>query len=269
MDFTLPVFESLMRSLMKAEYVFQSFSDFIKAPADRAVVLRHDVDAKAANSLATAQLQARLQIRGVYYFRCVPQSFKPEIIAQIAELGHEIGYHYEDLTLAKGDPQSAIGHFTDWLNRLRAIYPVETICMHGSPLSRYDNRDLWQHYDYKHYGVLAEPYFDTDFTEVCYLTDTGRGWNRTSSSVRDKVVGYTPPPFANTQALIQWISSGQAPAKLMINFHPQRWTNNPLHWCQEYALQNLKNVAKQWLVAAPKSKRTSTDLSKPLLNHER
>ncbi|MBA7531110.1 hypothetical protein ES705_23321 [subsurface metagenome] len=39
-------------------------------------------------------------IKGTYYFRIVTQSFNPEIIEQIAELGHEIGYHYEDFVLA-------------------------------------------------------------------------------------------------------------------------------------------------------------------------
>ncbi|MCX6266812.1 MAG: hypothetical protein NTW16_05570 [Bacteroidetes bacterium] len=42
-------------------------------------------------------------IRGSYYFRVVPESYDETIIREIALLGHEIGYHYEDLTLAGGD----------------------------------------------------------------------------------------------------------------------------------------------------------------------
>ena len=59
--------------------------------------------------------------------------------------------------------------------------------MHGSPLSKYDNRDLWKKYDYRDYGIIGEPYFDIDFNEVLYLTDTGRRWNASGSNVRDKV----------------------------------------------------------------------------------
>ena len=37
----------------------------------------------------------------------------------------------------------AICDFERNLRRFRKLYPVKTICMHGSPLSKWDNRDLW------------------------------------------------------------------------------------------------------------------------------
>ncbi len=52
-----------------------------------------------------------------------------------------------------------------------------------------DNRDLWKRYDYRDFGIIAEPYFDLDFDEVFYLTDTGRRWDGHKVSVRDKVRG--------------------------------------------------------------------------------
>ena len=60
--------------------------------------------------------------------------------------------------------------------------------MHGSPMSPYDNRLLWTKYDYRDYGIIGEPYFDVDFSEVAYYTDTGRRWDGDSVSVRDKMV---------------------------------------------------------------------------------
>ena len=61
--------------------------------------------------------------------------------------------------------------------------------MHGSPRSRFDNKSLWKKYDYKDYGIIGEPYFDIDFNDVFYLTDTGRRWDGDKVSVRDKVNG--------------------------------------------------------------------------------
>jgi len=61
--------------------------------------------------------------------------------------------------------------------------------MHGSPLSKYDNRDLWKNFDYHELGIIGEPYFDVDFNEVMYLTDTGRRWDGFRVSIRDKVIG--------------------------------------------------------------------------------
>jgi len=68
----------------------------------------------------------------------------------------------------------AIKSFEINLSALRKIAPVKTICMHGSPLSKYDNRKIWEKYDYRDYGIIAEPYFDIDFNEVFYMTDKGR-----------------------------------------------------------------------------------------------
>jgi len=77
--------------------------------------------------------------------------------------------------------------FTVNLRKLRRIVPVSTICMHGSPLSPYDNREIWKSYDYRKHDILGEATMDTDFSQVAYLTDTGRRWDGHSVSVRDKI----------------------------------------------------------------------------------
>ena len=68
----------------------------------------------------------------------------------------------------------AIKSFEINLEKLRKLYPVKTICMHGSPLSKFDNRKIWDKFDYRDYGIIAEPYFDVDFDKVFYMTDKGR-----------------------------------------------------------------------------------------------
>ena len=37
--------------------------------------------------------------------------------------------------------------------------------MHGSPLSKWDSRAIWEKYDYRALGITAEPYFDIDFNK--------------------------------------------------------------------------------------------------------
>jgi hypothetical protein len=74
------------------------------------------------------------------------------------------------------------------LERIRKIADIRTICMHGSPLSPYDNRLLWMKYDYRDYGIIGKPYFDIDFSDVAYYTDTGRRCDGDAVSVRDKVL---------------------------------------------------------------------------------
>ena len=65
-DFTCTIYRSLLSSLKAADYRFQTFEDFLQKPEQRSIVLRHDVDARAQNSLDFARIQAEMGIQGVY-----------------------------------------------------------------------------------------------------------------------------------------------------------------------------------------------------------
>jgi hypothetical protein len=119
--------------------------------------------------------------------------------------------------------------------------------MHGSPLSKYDNRKLWDKYNYRDYDLVAEPYFDIDFNKVFYITDTGRKWDGNKVSVRDKVESKFDLSFHSTDELIAAFNDKKLPNQIMQNIHPQRWSNNRLEWIQELVLQNIKNSIKKAL----------------------
>lgn len=248
MDFTLKIYRRLIETLQSEGYSFITFEDYClgKIP-ERFVMLRHDVDLRAGHSYITAKIEAALGIRASYYFRVVPQSNRPDIIRAIAQLGHEIGYHYEDMSLFNGNAEKSLAHFQQQLAYFRNFYPVKTISMHGSPTSKYDNKDLWKSSNYKDYGVIGEPYFDVDFTKVFYLTDTGRMWNGDRYSVRDKVKSNRIKDYRTTKQLIKAVESGFFPPMVMITTHPQRWTNNPVEWFVEFMIQGIKNKMK-WLL---------------------
>ncbi len=241
-DFNFKIYTQLLQSLQNAGFFFQTFAEYItqetiKNPESnppnhasthtRKIILRHDVEARYENALQMARIQHKMGIRGSYYFRFLPKSYSSEIIKEIADLGHEIGYHYDDLSACKGNREEALKRFQQHLEELRKIAPVQTMTMEGAPLSKYDNRDLWkpetsdpkkgngvyqqrttntkhgtrntEHgtknteqktpntQPYNQYGILAEPYFDIDFNKMFYLTDTGRRWDGWKTSVRDKV----------------------------------------------------------------------------------
>ena len=279
----------------------------------------------------------------------MPGSFDERIIKEIYYLGHEIGYHYEDVSISalrrngataqrqktgKGRTtrdsrrteeelaKIAIESFKTNLEKLRQIVPVKTICMHGSPMSRWDSRLLWKYYDYHDFGIIGEPYFDIDFDKVLYLTDTGRRWDGDSFNIRDKAIGdrqsavelsdletkrlrdfetmerpsvpqslspsvppslrpsvsqslspsvppslrpsvppslrpsvppslrpsVPPSHFHSTYNIIHAAKEGRLPDRIMLTFHPQRWTDKPVPWVKELVWQNVKNVAKYFLV---------------------
>jgi len=268
-DFTICRYIELLKALQGEGFAFQTFLDFLKDPQPRSIILRHDVDRLPENSLRFALIQHERGIHGTYYFRIVRESFDPDIIREIAGMGHEIGYHYEDLDLARkylkknrGDSkpdipyliQTGIQLFGQHLSRFREIAPVSTICMHGSPLSPVDNRLLWEEYDYRDYGIAGEPYFDIDFSNVLYLTDTGRRWDGDRYNVRD-AAGTSPYTqngdtlsalyrFHTTRDIIRSAQAGTLPATILFTFHPQRWTGRSLPWLKELVWQGMKNQVK-------------------------
>jgi hypothetical protein len=250
-DFTCRKYAMILDSLLYAGYSFKTVEEHISDPFGKFVMLRHDVDRLPLNSLMTAQMEHSRGIRGTYYFRIVKQSNVPDVIREIAALGHEIGYHYEDLNLTGGDTDKAIENFGKNLEYFRQFYPVKTICMHGSPSSKTDNRDIWKKRSYRDYGILLEPYFDLDYSSILYMTDTGRKWNGDKSSVRDKVFqeqfNSLKDRIKTSDQVIAAAISGDLPDKIMITVHPQRWTDNPFLWTGEFAAQKLKNIIKQFL----------------------
>ncbi len=130
--------------------------------------------------------------------------------------------------------------------------------MHGSPRSKWNSTDLWKHYNYRDYGIIGEPYFDINFDEVFYLTDTGCRWDGWKVSVRNKVLQQEQWKeqelvFRSTKDIINAfrkkgaLSEVEMPDKIMLTFHPQRWTDNTALWAKELVLQNTKNIVKYFL----------------------
>ena len=281
-DFTFDTYRCLLTAILEAGYAFYTFEDWCDGKAlGRYVILRHDVDLKAENSLIIAGIESEMGIRATYYFRIVRQSNQPSVIKAIAKLGHEIGYHYEDLSIMHGDKKAAITHFKFQLNYFRQFYPVRTICMHGSPFSKWDNRNLWKTTEYLNYGVIGEPYFDfltpkTDAdTQKNYFTDTGRMWDGEKSNLRDKMMSdklnsdknNSKGSKINTQMLkvsidadkkklihstfdlINRFKTSPIEKEIMITTHPQRWTNKTGPWYLELVKQNVKNIIKKIIVS--------------------
>ncbi len=254
-DFTLSIYFKLLKTALSKGFHFQTFANFIKNPQEKVIILRHDVDKLPGNALKMAEMENSLSIQSSYYFRIVPCSYNIEIIKKIKELGHEIGYHYEDMVTCKGDIDMAFFSFCRNLTELRKLSSIETICMHGSPLSKYDNREIWTKYNFKELNIIGEPYLSLDYSKILYITDTGRRLQSKKINIRDKDLkpGISLLSdkyiFKSTTDLINIIENSIIPHQMMINFHPQRWSENIVQWYKELIYQNLKNQIKRILVA--------------------
>jgi len=99
LDFTLFIYKRLLKSSLNAGYSFQTVEGFVQEPVGgKAAVMRHDVDRLPENAFKTAKIENENNIKASYYFRIVKESYDETIIKKIADMGHEIGYHYENLS---------------------------------------------------------------------------------------------------------------------------------------------------------------------------
>lgn len=213
---------------------------------DKFVIMRHDIDRMPENALNTAKIEHEYGIKATYYFRSTKSVFRPDIMKQIEDMGHEIGYHYETLSEANGDYEKAIEIFQSTLNKFREISDIKTICMHGKPLSKYDNRDLWNVYDFRDYGIIGEAYLSLD-EELNYFSDTGRSWG-SGNNMRDFIPGKTEQKIADrTDELIMLIEESKLD-NLYILTHPERWSSNVAEWCIYYSFDHAANLGKKMLM---------------------
>lgn len=209
------------------------------------IVLRHDVERKHPAAVRMAAVEADLGISATYYFRCVPR-FHDDPIRQVGSMGHEIGYHYEVMSLAKGDPERARKIFTNQLAGLRELGRVDTAVMHGAPLSRHHNLGFWDHGNKpSDFGLTGEPYLDVDYGEIAYLSDTGRNWTEKRFNLRDKVSSRPEglDGIVKTRHLIGLVKSGRFP-KLFLLIHPHHWDNDPVRWTVQLLTDAGANTLK-------------------------
>jgi len=186
LDFSLAKYEELCQAIVSSEYVPVTMHEYLKQDhPNSCLILRHDVDRKPIQAFKMGRIEHEYNLKSTYYFRTVKEVFQPQIINKIEGLGHEVGYHYEVLDVAKGDVNKAILIFKEDLRKFREIADVRTICMHGNPLTPWLNSDIWKEYNFNDFGLMGEAYLSIDSTEVSYFTETGRAWNSSKHSIKD------------------------------------------------------------------------------------
>jgi hypothetical protein len=252
-DFTLAVYEKYLRVIKSSYENILTFSEYFSAEPkpENFCLIRHDVDRKPRNALQMAELESRVGIKSTYYFRVKSHTFKPNIIIKIEGLRHEIGYHYESFSDANGNMSLALKDFENNLKKLGEIVPVRTISMHGRPLKPYDNRDMWRSSDnhnrlIKEYGILGEVYLDIDYTDIAYISDTGRNWAAGRFNRRDKVISNIEVDFKNGEGLLRYLNFSP-PSKMVFQVHPERWENNVIRWLIQYFSDTAINMVKRCL----------------------
>lgn len=226
-DFTIDCYKILLASLIDHKYTFYTFEDIHNNNSINmnSVILRHDVDRLPKRALAMAQAEKNLGVKSTYFFRTKTVSFNTNIIKQIYALDHNIGYHYENLADTNGDNDKAWLDFKRQIQKFENIgCPVKTIAMHGRPLSKWNNLDLWDTYNYKQLDLIdANIDFESSFD---YFTDVCRRWDNNGNikdylSKKDQATkSNSHGPVITTLDLIKHITTQHK--SIIISTHPER-----------------------------------------------
>ncbi|HOY84065.1 MAG TPA: hypothetical protein PLQ80_02055 [Candidatus Syntrophosphaera sp.] len=252
MDFTAKRYKHLLATLKDSGYSFVRLDHYLENPdhfdqMKRVVLLRHDVDRNPGQALTMANLEVKLGVFGSYYFRCKPWVFNRRIIKQVADLGHEIGYHYERLADARGDFARARKLMLMDLKRLRELGEVKTAAMHGRPLSQWDNRLIFDKFQLGDFSLIGEPYRSVDHFKYVYVSESGRNWNSDRLVIWDSVRGTSLPHIdGGTRGLASYLASTDLKIQLLL--HPNRWSDNMLTWTMQLAGDVVINAAKKMIL---------------------
>ena len=287
LDFTSAKYRELCEVISKSEYTPLTVEKYLllKDKPEPFIIIRHDVDGEPEYALKVAKLENELGIASSYYFRYIEGIFLPDLIKKIADLGHEIGYHYEVLDKARGNHGLAIKIFEKELNEFRRLYDVKTIAEHGSPLigtlaarsisgmyaiaksllrnenvfTHWTSRDLWTRYNFKDFGIIGEAYLSINFNEILYLSDTGRSWASTRYKIKDFVIisnGLNNQiKVKHTDDIIKMIKKRDIKG-ICILVHANQWKENFRKWLKWLMLQQIRNAVKlglkwYWKITKP------------------
>lgn len=241
----------LCKSIADSRYIVVMLREYLQDSNKdcQFLIMRHDIDQSCKYALDVASVEHKYGIKATYYFRAQRRTYIPDVIDRIASLGHEIGYHYETLDKCKGSIESAKALFLKELADFRKKYDIKTVCAHGNPLTKYDNKDIWNSLRLSDLGLLGEAFLTLDYNKFAYFSDSGRTWQNNKAQKmpgKDSVqTAFNNIQAKSTDDIIRIVKEGTLP-NICILTHPERWSKDMISFAGRYAL----DMAFSWGKAA-------------------
>ena len=274
MLFTLASYRHLLAMVAGQGYGLYGIEQYLAArregtlPEGRFVAIRHDVDYFPQRALALATIEAERRMAVTYYFRRRFFDSDLDLIRKVAGLGHQIGYHYEEVDTHQKAPnmqvaRDAAGFFIGALLDIdRLGFPIRSVCAHGNPLTDVDNRQVVHLVrDGQYLDRLA---FTFDRAEVkekisdrligdasiditgedfdLYIPDTGRFNPR--YNLKDRIDDCPIAGLANLDDFAAILGDPKN-RRIYLNLHPDRWSGDMATWLFDFAFDSAKNLAKR------------------------
>ncbi|WP_371396492.1 hypothetical protein [Fretibacter rubidus] len=148
------------------------------------LVIKHDVEANLKAALRAAQIETELGHCATYYLQgdLLQEEGSAEIVNKIAQLGHEVSYHYDVLDSCDGDFPLASEEFEHYKSLIESAsgQAIETVCPHGNPTKVRNgwksNKDFFRSPSVRQkYSELSDIVvdFNTLMPNGTYISDAG------------------------------------------------------------------------------------------------
>lgn len=225
--FTHAAYADLVDALDDGGYETLTVREYLSAGRlpERFVVLRHDVDRKPRRAETMARLEADLGVSSSYYFH--PSAFRETRAERIAGLGHEVGYHYDDVATARGDLRTARALFANNLRVFRRACDVDTVSPHAAALAPHDNTSLWERGpSFEELDLLGDADRSVDYVDLTFLSDAGRTFRERPADRARSLGERDQTATADTvDGLAAQFREGDIERACLLT-HPRRWTNS-------------------------------------------
>ena len=240
-DFALDNYDKLLDAFLGYD-IFNVLNYLEKRPKKEFIILRHDVDLDVKYALKMAKKEYKKDIKSTYYIRYKKNILDYDIIMEICSMGHEIGYHYETLSKMNGNVIEALLLLKEELSALKTMFDINTISMHGSPLSKYNNSDIWENTDFKLFDIVGDA--QLSINDINYYTDTGGKWN-SQYNIRDYVKYSNNELLKNfkNKDIIKMLNDGVITG-MYFNMHPERWASDKFDEIKIQTRDFVYNIGK-------------------------
>ncbi|MDD4050614.1 MAG: hypothetical protein PHR28_01780 [candidate division Zixibacteria bacterium] len=273
MLFTYDSYRQLVETITRNGYAIFGIEEILARRADETlpesdyVAIRHDIDYFPDRAKAIAEIEAERRIATTYYIRRRFFDSNIDLVRMIAGLGHQVGYHYEEVDTHQKAPnlqvgRDAVGFFIGSLLDIdRLGFRIRSICAHGNPMTDVDNRQVV--HLLRDPSFLEHLAFTYDREEIrtkiidrligdasiditgkdfdLYIPDTGRFNPR--FNMKDRIDDCAIAGLSGLDDLDRLLKSGTY-RHIYMNMHPDRWSGDMVTWMFDWSFDTIKNIGK-------------------------
>lgn len=196
------------------------------------ISIKHDVETDVKKAYDLAKIESRYGIKATYFIQSYLLEKNAETLQKIADLGHEVTYHYDVLDANGGNIELALNEFIETIKKFEEIgFKVNSVCPHGNPLMIRDgwssNKDFFRNDKVvRHFPeifdvvVQASQVIKNDFL---YISDAGYSWKLIGNVDSNDLSNDGDFVIESSEEIIEYINNNH---NLIISTHPHRWQKN-------------------------------------------